>query len=172
MAASATYEPLATFTNNGSTQAITFNSIPQGYTDLVFVCSIRSSVGAQNDSSLLQANNTQSIYSDTALSTDGATVTSTRGSNQYGTFIGNVIGNSAGSGIFATQEIYILNYTNTGMFKTVVSKAASDRNGAGNASIQVGLIRTTSAITRVDIFPSSANMISGSTVTMYGIKAA
>jgi hypothetical protein len=61
-----------------------------------------------------------------------------------------------------------MSYTNTNVYKTVLTAAA--RAGTGVDRI-VGLWRSTSAITSVTLFTPDADMASGTTLSLYGIKA-
>ena len=63
----------------------------------------------------------------------------------------------------------ILNYSNTTTYKTSLHRA----NDAGDIVLAVvGSWRSTAAISSIKIFPSSGSFDTGSTFTLYGIKAA
>jgi hypothetical protein len=66
--------------------------------------------------------------------------------------------------------VQIQNYSNSTTYKTYLSRA----NNAANATDAItGLWRSTSAITSIQFFYSdSSNIITGSSATLYGIKAA
>jgi len=172
MAAQSTYTPIGTLTASGSNQTLSFTNIPSTYTDLVLVCFIRSQTSGTTDSVLMQVNSTQSIYSDTTLSGNGSAASSTRGSNTYGTFIGNCPAAGSTSGIFGSITTHIENYANTTTYKTQLSKNANDQNGSGYSQETVGLMRLTGAINNVTVLTASANITVGSTATLYGITAA
>jgi hypothetical protein len=62
-----------------------------------------------------------------------------------------------------------MNYSNATTYKTALARTSED----GVAAAYVGLWRSTSAITSITIDKgSSDNFASGSTFTLYGIKAA
>ena len=61
------------------------------------------------------------------------------------------------------------NYSNTTTYKTVLSRG---NNASNLVEAFVGLWRSTSAITAIDIKTQSGNFSIGSTFTLYGIKAA
>jgi hypothetical protein len=65
----------------------------------------------------------------------------------------------------------VMNYANTSTYKTVLSALANDKNGSGSVDRVVGLWSNTSAINSVSVV-GGANFVSGSTITLYGIKAA
>ena len=62
-----------------------------------------------------------------------------------------------------------MNYANTTTYKTVIGRA----NNAGyGADTSVGVWRNTAAISTITLTALTANFASGSTFTLYGIKAA
>lgn len=168
-----TYTPIATFTSNGTSNGITFSSIPQTYTDLILVVNYRSQVSAATDGLYLYADNTAlGNYSSTLLIGNGSSATSTRYTGDYyGSNCGYVPGASTTSGTFGTAIIHIQNYTNTTTFKTAITRSGT----AGSyTTAAVSLLRGTGAITSVSpfVYGGGSNLVSGSTATLYGIKAA
>ncbi len=164
-----TYEPIATYTVPSAQASYTFSSIPATYTDLVLVVSAASSSIADQD---MQVGNgsvdTGSNYSRTWLQGNGSAASSGRGSNETSTRVntpnGGYLETTLGTSI---QTITFLNYSNTTTFKTMLTRTG---NAAGGTSAIVHLWRSTSAINTIKLTPSS-NFITGSTFTLYGIKA-
>ena len=67
----------------------------------------------------------------------------------------------------------ILDYSSTAKYKTTRSLNGSDFNGSGNISLTSGLWMNTAAITSIELFAATGTtFITGSTFTLYGIKAA
>jgi hypothetical protein len=164
--------PIGTVVADGSFQSAIFNNIPQIYQNLMLVCSLRSTSGTAQDSFQVQVNNATDIYGSTWLRGDGSTGTSTRNtSGFYGAPIGNCPSGGGTSGVFGSSTINVMNYTSTSTFKSIICRSASDLNGSGDTVLSTATLRTTSALTVLHIFTSSANMASGSTVTLYGIRA-
>jgi hypothetical protein len=65
----------------------------------------------------------------------------------------------------------ILNYSSSSTFKTILSRSGDARDGGSVAF--TNMWRGTSAITSILIYPeTTGNFASGSTFTLYGIKAA
>lgn len=165
-----TYEPIAAVTANGSASDYEFTSIPQTYTDLVLVAMAR---GAKSSTMVLAQcyiNFEYANYSSTRLSGDGSSASSNRTSNAAGLWLGRLPAATATSGVFGTIIANFQNYSNATTFKTVVSSAG---NPVGELELTVGLFRSTSPITRIGVATyADGNFVSGSTFTLYGIRAA
>jgi hypothetical protein len=158
----ATYEPIATQTLGSAASAVTFSGIPSTYTDLVLVTSIFDA----NTFCMLRVNNdSASNYSYTYVQGNGSTASSGRGSNQTETYLYSTATTSRNVTILNFQ-----NYANTTTNKTWIQRDSS----ASSTFAYVNLWRSTSAINRIDIISASAtnSILSGSTFTLYGIKAA
>jgi hypothetical protein len=166
-----TYEPIATTTLGSAAADVTFSSISGAYTDLVLIVSGRSARAATDDSLYIQFNSdTASNYSYTELKGNGSTASSARASSQ--TFLrpaANIDAASQPAGTFTPVIISINNYSNTTTYKTALSR---NNMAAAEVTAVVGLWRSTSAITTIKVYAASANLATGSTFTLYGIKAA
>jgi hypothetical protein len=163
-------EPIASAICNGATNNTFFTNIPQHYQDLMVVANLRSArTGTDRENFNIGLDGLQSIYSHTQLVSDGSSLTSTRGTGQYYSYLGLVPSSTAGSGIFGTAVAHIMNYKNTTTFKTILSKTASDLNGSGQAVLGVGLIRRTAAIDQLFVSTEFTNTFG--TITLYGIGA-
>ena len=165
----ATYEPIATQTLGSSVSSVTFSSIPQTYTDLVIVQS--AFVANQMDTRLQFNGDTGSNYSWTVLFGSGSAAGSYRESNKTAIPTGyySQIDISPATSTFIIQ---IMNYSNATTNKTVLTRGNNAASGRGVDAI-VGLWRSTAAITSVALnVDASHQYTSGSTFTLYGIKAA
>lgn len=164
----ATYEAIASVTL-GSDAVVEFTSIPSTFTDLVVVGHYSTQV---NSGLVMRFNgDTATNYSNLSLWGSG----SNAGSWRDGT------PSFAGAGTYylggsASREnvtvIHIMSYANTNVFKTVLVASGAASRGAER---QVSLYRSTSAISAIRIGQgggfNGAGM-SGSTFSLYGIKAA
>lgn len=168
------YQRIATKLMDGTTSDINFTNIPQIYQDLFIVVYGRSDYAA-NDvliQSYINGDFTSTIYSQTRLEGDGASAYSTRTANTGAVACGYIPAGSSTAGIFGSITYHILNYTNTSTYKTTLTRAASDRNGAGRTSLYVNTYRSTAAITSVGVATYGiGNYVSGSRVSLYGIRA-
>jgi hypothetical protein len=165
-----TYEPIATTTLGSSAATIDFTSITGTYTDLRMVI---SGVSNSNDNIFYRFNGvTGASYSRTDLSGSGSSALSGRASNQtYGRLTNYGYPTSTAGNQVTIWDI--MNYSNSTTYKTSLSRS----NQAGNGvDAIVNLFMSTSAITSISIatnaFSGSSNWQSGTTATLYGIKAA
>jgi hypothetical protein len=163
-----TYEPIATQTLGTASATVTFTSIPQTYTDLVLVISGTTSVTGA--SIFMRFNSdTSSLYSDTHFSGGSGSVATARDTNSgNGLRVGSsVVGATAN--VQQNSIHNIQNYTNTSVFKTVLSRFNTDTE----VMASIGLYRSTNAITTINLYNgASANFGIDTMFTLYGIKAA
>lgn len=157
----ATYEPIATTTLGSAQSSIAFSSIPGTYTDLVLVSNFTGSGGDFN--ALLTFNSdTGSNYSETVIYGNGSSAAS--GRQTSATSIRSGYNNAERT----INRINIMNYSNSTTNKTVLIRWDS----GGYTDLRVGLWRSTNAITSLSLTTNQNNFASGSTFTLYGIKAA
>ena len=169
-----TYSPIATTTLGTAAASVTFSTISGAYTDLVLVV---NGYLATQDAAVprLEINgSTSNVYSQTNLTGTGATAKSTRFTDKTdGFYIGsNDIGWSTTAGNRSTNIIQIMNYSNTTTYKTIIGRTNQPAGSYPGVEAEVGLFRSTSAITSLRVFSSVATFATGSTFTLYGIKAA
>jgi len=163
-----TYEPIATFTVVSSgTTTINFTSIPQTYTDIVYATYTPTKSGVNTN--ITFNSDTGANYSSTQMygETGFSTPASFRLSN-------NTYALSGVSDGIAAIRGHIMNYSNTTTFKTMLARGGGGPDGVGGSgrylSVDVNLWRSTAAITSIQFL--AYNWAVGSTVTIYGIKAA
>jgi hypothetical protein len=164
-----TYEMIAKTTLGSAQATVSFSTISASYTDLVLISNVDvTSAGASIN--IRFNSDTGSNYSYTTMYGNGTSALSTRGSNVTSSYIaGFVAPNTAIETVIITN---IQNYSNTTTNKTFLSRAnrASANNSPG-AEALVGLWRNTAAITSITLAADSGNIDTGSTFTLYGIKA-
>ena len=160
-----TYEPIATTTLSSNQASVTFSSISGSYTDLVLVTSAKSSAGDAEINMQLN-DDTGSNYSFTYVGGNGSSALSGRGSSQ--TRLAPVEMSDVN---YQMGIVNFLNYSNTTTYKTMLS--TRQNLTSGTVFKFVNLWRSTSAITKIYLYNASgANFVSGSTFSLYGIKAA
>ena len=165
-----TYEPIATTTLSSAQATVTFSSISGIYTDLVLIMSAFGSVSGQ-DIRVQVNSDTASNYSLTRL-VGYTTAFSNRASNATYWQITNSVGIGSSSSDPTADVIQFMNYSNTTTNKTILVRHNQPQSSLMETAAQVGLYRSTSAITSITFSLSSGNYSSGSTFTLYGIKAA
>lgn len=164
----ATYESIATTTLGSAQNSVSFTSISSSFTDLVIILWTGSASATQD--LFLQFNaDTATNYSSTWLRGDGTAAASSRGSSATSMRLTDKGSPTTTSAMMV--RINVMNYANATTNKTVIARAD---NAASGLDATVGLWRKTpEAINRVDLFlGGSATFASGSTFTLYGIKAA
>ena len=169
MPAGSTYTPIATTTADGTSNTVTFSSIAGTYTDLVLIGGNVNSASAGNTPFIRFNSDSGTNYSGTILEGNGTSAQSGRRTNNSngvpigGTFVGS---NSTAYNFIVS----IMNYANTTTYKTTLARY---NNSAAETEADVGLWRSTAAITSLTIrTDGGANWSSGSTFTLYGIASA
>jgi hypothetical protein len=160
-----TMTPIATNTLTTTATSVTFSNLPQGYTDLVLIFN-GSNVTSNNGMRLRFNSDTGSNYSETYIYGNGTSAISTRGTSQTSVQVGGDVGSTQ-----STVVVSIQNYSNTTTNKTTLGRGSS----AGTlVDATVGLWRNTAAITSIEfrLGAGTSNFASGSTFTIYGVKAA
>ena len=144
--------------------SIEFGSIPQTYTDLKIVASLRSTgAGSQI---LLSFNGSTSSFTARYLFGDGSAASSGTLARYAGPFSLSTFTAS----VFSNSEIYIPNYTGSSN-KSYSADSVTENNATGSyLSIVAGLWSVTSAITSITLTPDSVNFAQYSSASLYGIK--
>lgn len=161
-----TYDNIATTTIGSATSSITFSSIPNTYTDLRIVLTLVA--GATQYMQMDFNGDTSTNYAVTWIDSSGTAIANGRTTNAN--YI-DLSQRTASSGSVTFYAIDILGYRGSTL-KTCLQESNQDANGSGFVGRQVGLWRSTSAITTVRLF-SGANIYGvGTVATLYGIKNA
>jgi hypothetical protein len=163
-----TYEKIATTTLGSASGSISFTSIPSTYTDLRISFTGTDDASAGYTLRLNYNSDTGNNYSFTRLNGDGSSASSSSNATIDYIFCGSLP--SANVPMFCGIDIF--SYAGS-TFKTALITSATDRNGAGYINQNIGLWRSTSAITSVQLALYSPGAFKiGTTATLYGIKAA
>jgi hypothetical protein len=151
---------------SGGASSIEFTGIPQTYTDLQIVCSLRGTTSQIYELTYLQFNGLTTNLSSKGLEGNGA---STSSYNNAAIYINAANGATSTASVFSSHSIYIPNYTSAN-FKSVSVDGVSENNATtAYASLQSGLWSSTAAITSVKIQPTG-NFAQYSTATLYGVS--
>jgi hypothetical protein len=161
-----TYEPIQTYTLGSAAASIDFTTIASSWTDLRLVFTGR---GASGSIIKLQFNgDTAGNYSRTRVYGNGTSAASSRSTSITSIYWGNGI-TTAGVLGFYTADIFSYG---SSTYKTALLTMSEDENGSGLTESEVGLWRSTSAITTIKIAATTGTFDAGSTATLYGIKNA
>ena len=174
----ATYELIASNTLGSSASSVTFNSIPDTYTDLILKMSLRSDINSTRNYVTFRFNSDSgTIYSTRILYSNGATVSNDAVSNRadlFSEFLAD--GATATSNTFSNVEMYIPSYT-VSNDKPICIDGATENNDSVNAMLTAvaGLFRSATAISSITIYSGATssptdNFVSGSSFFLYGIK--
>lgn len=155
-------------TELGSAGTITFSSIPNTYTDLLIMVSVRG-----NSAPFLGMgfNGSTSNFSNRKLEGDGS---GAYGASRADTFVGYMSGSASTSNTFANGIIYIPNYAGS-TNKSFSADLVSENNATGaNQQIVAGLWSNTAAISSVELYEwgsgnSKNNFAANTSATLYGI---
>jgi hypothetical protein len=144
---------------------IEFTAIPQTYTDLVLLVSLRGQVGADTTPTELRFNGSTTGYSGRGL--EGSSVSTY---SYTLTYLYPTAGNGANTtaNTFSSASVYIPNYAGSTNKSISVDGVVESNNTNGYQSIQAGLWSNTAAITSLAILTSSVFVV-GCTVSLYGI---
>ena len=164
----ATYEKIATNTLGSATSSVTFSSISSAYTDLVLIVSANGSVNP-NYASIQYNGDTSNKYSQTYLAGNGTTAVSARTSSARDIISLGYTRVPTAANTFSTYIANIQNYANTTTYKTTLIRA--EETSVNYVTSTVGLYQSTSAITSIKVLVDTGNFSTGSTFTLYGIKA-
>ena len=151
-----------------ATASLTFSGIPQTYTDLLLVCTARTSRSNLADYVQVKPNGSNANLSIRSLYGQGSGALS--GSDVE--FVALCNGNSSTSNTFAAQEWYFPNYA--GSTNKSVSITSVVENNAATAYIYAiaGLWSSASAITSLEINGYYNSFAAGSSFFLYGITKA
>jgi hypothetical protein len=163
-------QPIYTQTvGSGGVSSVTFNNIPQTFTDLKIVFSGRTSdTGNDRAVPFVWVNGTGDNSTNTRLY---AIPNVANGSDRSsGGFIGYASTATNTANTFGSQEIYIPNYTSAN-FKQMIVDGVSESNSTTQTGLTLvaTMFRTTSAVTSFSIISSAGNWVQYSTFTLYGI---
>ena len=155
---------------NASASSVTFANIPQsGYTDLKVVVSARSSFSAAIEGLAVRFNGdtTSGNYTGKRLYGDGSNANSD--SSSYALFMD---GATATASTFASIDLYIPNYLSSNSKSYSAEPAQENNTTTAYLGLNAGRWSGTSAISSITFTSeNSANFVSGSTFSLYGLAA-
>jgi hypothetical protein len=155
------WTPLGKVTLTATSTSIVFSSIPSTYRDLRVV--IQAGNDASSGVKLNLNSDTTSSYPTTILRNGTGSPVSSTSTNAYATIGANVYSTNA---LTLTYVIDILDYSQTDKHKPILVRG---NNAATSTEFIINRWASIAAVNTVTIAPLSGNLISGSTVSLFGI---
>jgi hypothetical protein len=170
----ATYDSIASTTLTTNQSSITFSSISSSYTDLYLVAFARTTRASVTDLLRLGFNGDTSAsnYSATFLASDTSQGTAYSGryvrGDYYGPIFPAITAANETANVFGVVLVHINNYSNTTTNKTYLARG----NYKVDLGATVGLWNNTNAISSIVISGAFGDLVTGTTLSLYGIRAA
>ena len=173
------YESIASATGTGSSDTVTFSSIPSSYVSLQVRGIFRgqTDVGIGNAAIRLNGDTTNANYASHHLGGDGGSAY-TYGSASGPVYLANCFPYAdQTSGTHGVFIIDLHDYASTTRFKTIRQFSGVDNNNSpagapGSVILGSGLWENTNAVTSLSITGLGINFTTTSSFALYGIKGA
>lgn len=170
MPAAPTYDSIETKTVGAGISAVDFTSISQSFTDLVLVCNF-AGISGTNFSIRVGSGNTIDAGSNYI---QGRLLGYQTGAAQFNlsTDSNGVSSNLTVGSLGSATITYCLNYAQTGLVRTFVTRFG-DGNNMATANVYSSWNNTANAINCLRVYSTNgANFAAGSIFSLYGIAAA
>jgi hypothetical protein len=146
--------------------SITFSSIPQTFTDLYLVFSLRGNQTVTRTAQL-KFNTSTAGFSTRTLLGNGSSASSFTATNRFA----QIAGTDSTASTFTNDALYIPNYASAANKSFSIDHVRENNATASSQEITAGLWSNTAALTSVEIFPDVGSFVTGSSATLYGILA-
>lgn len=159
-------QPIYTQTvGSGGASSITFNSIPQTFTDLALQMSLRTTASAIFDYMGLNINNGSAVEI-IRLQGTGSAANSTRSAGGN-SFIVN--GNTSTANTFSSSFVYLPNYTTTNSKQFIIDTVTeTNATGAYQELDAMYFANSSTSTTTISLY-ASGNFMQYSTFSLYGV---
>jgi len=149
--------------------AISFDNVPQNFTDLVIKISSRST-GSAAGINLRFNNDSSTLYDSRKLFGSGSLVQGITYNTQPAIYLWEQTQSTYTANTFSNIEAYVSNYT-AGSHKPVSCDGVSENNAtASGQNIIAGVYRSTNPINSVLLIDGGFNFAAGTSVSLYGVK--
>jgi hypothetical protein len=171
-APSGAYDSIATVTSSGSSNSLTFSSIPQTYTHLQIRAITRDTGGSYGYNVNMRFNSDSgSNYTYHGLEGNGSSASAFGSSSATTQFpFATSSGGANASGTFAPIVCDILDYSNTSKYKVHRTLNGYDDNGSGYIEFRSGVWLNTTAVTSITVLSTGSNFANNTQFALYGIK--
>jgi hypothetical protein len=151
---------------SGGASSINFTSIPNTYTDLQVIFSLRGTTSQIYILTDIYFNGSTSNFSSKGLEGSGTGTVSYTNPSIY-TNAGN--GATATANTFSNHTVYIPNYAGASNKLVFADGVLETKAATAYSSIQTGLWSNSSVISSIQIIPRSDSFVQHSTAYLYGI---
>jgi hypothetical protein len=149
--------------------AISFDNVPQNFTDLVIKISSRST-GSAAGINLRFNNDSSTLYDSRKLFGSGSLVQGITYNTQPAIYLWEQTQSTYTANTFSNIEAYVSNYT-AGTHKPVSCDGVSENNATTSGqNIIAGVYRSTNPINSVLLIDGGFNFAAGTSVSLYGVK--
>lgn len=166
-----TYVALISGSPSGSS-SFTISNIPQTYTDLMLVLSLKTNLGAYDDLVEARINSDTNNYTGTwcGQSGNGTTMNLLASTDTMNTFYCGPSAGATVANLFSVTEIYFPNYA-TSQRKVISTTATVEANAQfrGVTHLRSSVWSQTGAMSSLYVV-ANGNFTAGSTFDLYGIK--
>jgi hypothetical protein len=166
-----TFTKIASANGTGSSNTLSFTSIPSTYTDLVVRGTMQTSYATATTGRWRFNNDSGNNYSIQRMRTNGQS--NFTGSLEYAVgsvYAGDIV--PSASGYVSSMELNVFSYADvTYLYPTATQSAGSPRNSEGWVFSCITYL-TLSAINRIDFLIDDGNFTTDSELTLYGILRA
>ena len=162
----AIYNLISTVTvGAGGAASIAFTSIPQTYTDLKILLSLRSNRADVDDVLLVKPNNSSSSLTYRYIRGSGSSIESSNVNRAY------IAANTLTANVFSSNEIYIPNYTGNTHKSFLIDSVTENNSATAYMSLQSVLWSVSDAITSVVFVVVYGSLfLQYSSASLYGIS--
>ncbi len=167
MPAGSTYTPIYSTTLSSAVADYTFSSIPGTYTDLIVIINGGTSSSGQSIGMRFNGDSGNNYYSVDMWGNGTSPSFSRLASTSFIRVVGRGIGTD--SSLIDNSVTHIQSYSSSSLKKAVINRSTV----SGGVTASGGKWNSASAITSITFFGEGpSNLITGTTIALYGIKAA
>ena len=159
---------IETKTLASSAGSIEFTDIPQDFTDLYILTSLRCNSGGTWVDAALRFNDSTTNYSERGLSGNG---TSTASFTSTGVVV-RIPSPGFTANTFSNDSVYIPNYTGSSAKGVSIDNVTENNGTTSLTQITAGLWNNSSAITKIVFLGTNGDLSANGTVSLYGIGGA
>jgi len=150
----------------GGAASVTFSSIPQTFTDIKVVVSVRGTYVGPGNSHSISFNGSSANFTGRLIQGNGASASSGT-TTQY---VGDIAAASSTANTFNNAEFYIPNYTGSNNKSISVDSVTENNATTAYATLVAVLWSNTAAINSITLTNDTGNYVEFSEFTLYGIS--